>query len=91
VSVAVIVLELNGHMSHVVPVLVSVILAYIIAELVNSEGFYEMLFVLRGIKQMVEKKGQLLVREVLDYEERYSKIKYLTLEMTPEEVYLTLF
>ena len=40
---------------------------------------------------MVERKGQLLVREVLDYEERYSKIKYLTLEMTPEEIYITLY
>lgn len=77
-------------MSHVVPVLVSVILAYIIAELINSEGFYEMLFELRGIKRMVERKGKLLVREVLDYEQRYSKIKYLTLEMTAEEIYLTL-
>ena len=72
------------------PVLVSVILAYIIAELINSEGFYEMLFELRGIKRMVERKGKLLVREVLDYEQRYSKIKYLTLEMTAEEIYLTL-
>ena len=43
VSVAVIVLELNGHMSHVVPVLVSVITAYIISELINPAGFFEML------------------------------------------------
>jgi H+/Cl- antiporter ClcA len=35
VSVAVITLELSGHMSHAVPVLVCVITSYIISELIN--------------------------------------------------------
>lgn len=48
VSVAVIVLELNGHMSHAIPVFLAVITAYIISELINSESVFEMLFKLRG-------------------------------------------
>lgn len=51
VSVAVIVLELNGHLSHVVPVLVSVITAYIISELINPQGFFEMLAELNGLNE----------------------------------------
>jgi H+/Cl- antiporter ClcA len=34
VSVAVIVLELNGHLSHAVPVMIAVITSYIISELI---------------------------------------------------------
>lgn len=91
VSVAVIVLELNGHLSHVVPVLVSVLLAYIIGELVNPQGFFDMLFELRGLKKSVQQKEQILVRQVLEFDERYSRIRYLTLEMTAEEVYQTIY
>jgi chloride channel 3/4/5 len=51
VSVAVIVLELNGHMSHVVPVLIAVITSYIISELINPQGFFEMLSELNGLDE----------------------------------------
>jgi H+/Cl- antiporter ClcA len=53
VSVAVIVLELNGHMSHVIPVLVSAITAYIISELINPAGIFEMLSQLNGINDKI--------------------------------------
>lgn len=62
VSVAVIVLELNGHMSHVVPVLVSAITAYIISELINPAGFFEMLSQLNGINDKIMQKGRILVK-----------------------------
>lgn len=65
VSVAVIVLEMNGHLSHVVPVLVCVLVSYIISELIHPVGIYEMLFELRGYKLLVQQKGRIQVKEVL--------------------------
>jgi H+/Cl- antiporter ClcA len=62
VSVAVIVLELNGHMGHVVPVLISVLTAYIISELINPKGFFEMLSELNGINDKIMQKGRILVK-----------------------------
>lgn len=91
VSVAVIVLELNGHLTYVVPVLVSVLISYILSELIKPQGFYEMIFELRGFTKLVSQKGKIMVREILEVEDRFSKIKYLTLEMAPEEIYLTIY
>lgn len=54
VSVAIIVLELNGHLSHVVPVLVSVLISYILSELCRPEGFFEMIFRLRGLNKLIK-------------------------------------
>ena len=51
VSIAVITLELSGHMNHAVPVLLCVLISYIISELINPQGFYEMLMEIRGLNR----------------------------------------
>jgi hypothetical protein len=40
---------------------------------------------------MVEKKGKILVKDVLDQEERFTNIKFLSLEMSVEEVSQVLY
>ncbi len=47
VSVAVIVLELNGHMSHLVPVMVTVVTSYFVSEWLRPISFFEQLGILR--------------------------------------------
>lgn len=49
VSVAMIVLELNGHMSHAVPVMVCVLVSYATSEFIKPESFFEMLSSLGGL------------------------------------------
>lgn len=56
-SVAVMAIELLGHLSHVVPIIASVLTAYIIAELIYPESFYEAMFKLRGLEDLLKKKG----------------------------------
>jgi H+/Cl- antiporter ClcA len=43
VSVAMIVLELNGHLSHAVPLMVCVLSSYAISEYLKPQSFFEML------------------------------------------------
>lgn len=86
VSVAVIVLELNGHLSHVVPVLIGVLVSYITSELLNPQGFFEMLSELRGFNKQLEKKGNITARAVLEKENRYGKINFISEDMTVEQV-----
>ena len=54
VSVAMIVLELNGHLSHAVPLMVCVLSSYTVSEYLKPESFFEMLSNLSGLdKKMV--------------------------------------
>ena len=62
VSIAIIVLELDGDMNYIMPVLFSVITSYITAELINPEGIYEILSELNGLNEKLELKGQILVK-----------------------------
>jgi H+/Cl- antiporter ClcA len=54
VSIAVIVLELDGDMSYIVPVVFSVITAYITSEMINPEGIYDILSELNGLNEKIE-------------------------------------
>jgi len=49
VSVAMIVLELNGHLSHAVPCMVCVLSSYFISELIKPQSFFEMLSFTTGL------------------------------------------
>ena len=40
---------------------------------------------------MIQLKGKILVREVLDFEDRFSHIEFLSLDMTIAEVYEALY
>ena len=57
VSVAMIVLELNGHLSHAVPLMVCVLSSYATSELLKPESFFEMLTALGGLDQQVKERG----------------------------------
>lgn len=62
VSVSLIILELNGHLSHAVPVMISSLTAYIISETVNPQGFYEMLQQLNGLNDKLASKAKILIK-----------------------------
>ena len=49
ISVAMIVLELNGHLSHAVPCMVCVLSSYFISELIKPQSFFEMLSFTTGL------------------------------------------
>ena len=51
VSVSMIVLELNGHLSHAVPIMVCVLCSYGISEWIKPESFFEMLADFSGLNQ----------------------------------------
>ena len=57
VSVAMIVLELNGHLSHAVPLMVCVLSSYMTSELLKPESFFEMLTGLSGLDKQVKERG----------------------------------
>jgi hypothetical protein len=86
VSVAVIVLEINGHHAHMIPVILASLTGYIISEFIYPIGFFEMIFELKGLKAMIIQKNSILVREALAYDERFNQFDYLTLEMSQEQI-----
>ena len=49
VSVAMIVLELNGHLSHAVPLMVCVLASYAVSEYIKPQSFFEMLANMGGL------------------------------------------
>ena len=57
VSVAMIVLELNGHLSHAVPLMVCVLSSYATSQILKPESFFEMLTSLSGLDKRVKEKG----------------------------------
>lgn len=66
VSVAMIVLELNGHLSHAVPLMVCVICSYGISEWLKPCSFFEMLADLGGLDAKVAAKGKIIVKDILE-------------------------
>ena len=86
VSVAVIVLEINGHHAHMIPVILASLTAYIISEFVYPQGFFEMIFEMKGLKSMLVQKNSILVREALAYDPRFNTFDYLTLDMGQPEI-----
>ena len=72
VSVAMIVLELNGHLSHACPIMVCTLASYTISEWIKPQSFFEMLSDLTGLDAKLTKKNLLIVKDLLDaYPEEY--------------------
>jgi H+/Cl- antiporter ClcA len=65
VSVAMIVLELNGHLSHACPLMVCVLSSYAISEWIKPQSFFEMLADLTGLLKRRDGKGSILVKDVI--------------------------
>jgi len=85
VSVAMIVLELNGHLSHAVPLMVCVLCSYGVSEYLNPESFFEMLGKLGGLDKKMEQKGQIIVRDLLDINPEYKTLEYISLSESSEQ------
>lgn len=85
VSVAMIVLELNGHLSHAVPCMVCVLSSYAISEYLKPESFFEMLLNLSGLDQKITQKGNIVVRDVLKINPEYNEVDYLSLRDSTED------
>lgn len=65
ISVAMIVLELNGHLSHAVPTMVAVLASYGTSELIKTESFFEMLSDLGGLDLKIAQKGSIVIRDII--------------------------
>ena len=66
VSVAMIVLELNGHLSHAVPLMVCVLSSYAVSEYLKPVSFFEMLSDLLGLDAKISEKGKVIIKDILD-------------------------
>ena len=66
VSVSMIVLELNGHLSHAVPIMVCVLTSYTISEWIKPESFFEMLAHLGGLDAKIAAKGKIIIKDLLE-------------------------
>lgn len=61
-----IVLELNGHLSHAVPIMVCVLSSYTISEYIKPESFFEMLSQLGGLDVKIASKGKIIIKDLLE-------------------------
>jgi hypothetical protein len=66
VSIAMIVLELNGHLSHAVPLMVCVLCSYATGEYIKSQSFFEMLSELGGLDDKISAKGKIIIKDILE-------------------------
>jgi len=85
VSVAMIVLELNGHLSHAVPLMVCVLSSYALSEYLNPCSFFEMLSEFGGLDGKMVEKGQIVIKDFLDVNSDFKKVDYISLNDGTEE------
>ena len=79
-STAIIVLELNGNLSHSVPLMICVLTSNMVSELIYPESFFEMLSSLDGLERKLALKEQILVSELLDKNIEYRTLWFLSLK-----------
>lgn len=86
ISVAMIVLELNGHLSHAVPCMVCVLCSYFISEFLRPMSFFEMLTITTGLDTKVAQKGNIIIKDMLEVMPQYKdlELKYLSLHESTE-------
>lgn len=75
-----IVLELNGHLSHAVPLMVCVLCSYATSEYLKPQSFFEMLSEVVGLEKQISRKGKILVRDILTQQPKYREVDFLSLE-----------
>lgn len=87
VSVAMIVLELNGHLSHAVPAMVCVLSSYFISELLKPQSFFEMLSFTTGLDLKMKQKADIIVKDLLNIDKKFSELdgQYLALDDCTEQ------
>jgi H+/Cl- antiporter ClcA len=65
VSVSMIVLELNGHLSHACPIMVCVLTSYTVSEYIKPQSFFEMLSEFAGLDAKIAANGKIIVKDIL--------------------------
>jgi hypothetical protein len=85
VSVAMIVLELNGHLSHACPLMVCVLSSYAMSEYLKPESFFEMLSQLGGLDAKIEQKGKIIVGDFLSINTDYKNFDFLSMKDSVEQ------
>ena len=81
-----IVLELNGHLSHAVPTMVCVLASYATSEMIKTESFFEMLSDFSGLDNKIAQKGAIIVRDVLEACPEYARdYDFLSLEDSTQQ------
>lgn len=84
VSVAMIVLELNGHLSHAVPLMVCVLSSYAMSEYLIPCSFFEMLSEFSGLDAKMAEKGKIIVKDFLDVNQQFKNMDYISLNDSTE-------
>lgn len=79
ISVAMIVLELNGHLSHAVPLMVCVLTSYATSEYLKPQSFFEMLADFSGLSLKTTQKDQIIVKDLLEVKPDLKEMEYLSL------------
>lgn len=79
VSVSMIVLELNGHLSHACPAMVCVLTSYAVSEWIKPESFFEMLAQLAGLDAKLAAKGKIIISDLLEVNPEYQELQFLSL------------
>ena len=74
-----IVLELNGHLSHACPLMVCVLSSYAVSEYLMPVSFFEMLSELGGLDAKISQKGKIIIRDFLDVYPDFKKVQCLSL------------
>ena len=85
ISVAMIVLELNGHLSHAVPLMVCALCSYATSEYLRPLSFFEMLSELGGLDAKISAKGKIIIKDILDHCPSYKEMEYLSLNDSTEQ------
>jgi H+/Cl- antiporter ClcA len=79
ISVSMIILELNGHLSHAVPTMVCVLTSYAISEWIKPESFFEMLSHIGGLDAKLAAKGKIIIKDLLETNPEYKELQFLSL------------
>lgn len=85
VSVAMIVLELNGHLSHACPTMVCVLCSYAISEYIRPVSFFEMLSEFGGLDAKIAAKGKIIIKDILYENEEYRPRDFLSLKESTQQ------
>ena len=80
-----IVLELNGHLSHACPIMVCVLSSYTISEYIKPQSFFEMLSEFSGLDAKIAANGKIIIKDILKKNDEYCDMKFLTLNDCLEE------
>lgn len=74
-----IVLELNGHLSHAVPLMVCVLSSYATSEYIKPQSFFEMLSSFSGLDDKKKEKNKIVVKDWLDLNPAYTEVDFISL------------